>query len=212
MSRLQTFNPEQLDEKMKELLERIDNGLGIAPNLIKGLAVSPTVLESYILTSEALNNGILDRRLRKLIPLTVAEANKNSYCLRAFTGLGRIEGLSEKELMMSRNANSLDSRIKAGLRFALAIVKSQGRVTGDELQEVRDAGYSDSEIIEITAHVGLNIFLNYFTEIAETPAGFPDVIDIESMMRGRSYDDIGTVEKDMREKRGSTAKNLAAEG
>jgi AhpD family alkylhydroperoxidase len=210
MSRLKTIDPDRLDGKVKELLEKVDNGLGIAPNLIKGLAVSPAVLELYINTVETLGRGVLDQRLQRLIPLTVAEANGNSYCLRAFTGLGRIAGVSEKELLMSRNAGSPDERIRAGLKFALAVVNKRGQVSGKDLQHVRDAGYSDAEIVEITAHVGLNIFLNYFTELAETPAGFPDVVKIDHMMRGRSYD-VATG-KSKGSKGGPTAQNLAAEG
>jgi alkylhydroperoxidase family enzyme len=38
---------------------------------------------------------------------------------------------------------------------------------------MRDAGYSDSEIIEAVAFVALNVFVNYFNLVAKTDVDFP---------------------------------------
>jgi alkylhydroperoxidase family enzyme len=55
------------------------------------------------------------------------------------------------------------------------VVQDRGHVTDEELAEVRRAGYSDGEIVEIVAHVALNIFTNYFNQVAETDIDFPAV-------------------------------------
>jgi alkylhydroperoxidase family enzyme len=36
-------------------------------------------------------------------------------------------------------------------------------VTDEEIQRVRDAGYTDGQIVEIVGHVALNTFVNYLT-------------------------------------------------
>jgi alkylhydroperoxidase family enzyme len=41
------------------------------------------------------------------------------------------------------------------------------------LNELRNAGVSDAEIVEILAHVGLNLFTNYFNHVADTEIDFP---------------------------------------
>ena len=41
------------------------------------------------------------------------------------------------------------------------------------VQAVRSAGFSDGEIVEIIAHVGMNIFTNYFNHIAGTVVDLP---------------------------------------
>jgi hypothetical protein len=38
-----------------------------------------------------------------------------------------------------------------------------------------DAGNSEAEIVEIIAHVGMNIFTNYFNNVAHTEVDFPRV-------------------------------------
>ena len=55
-------------------------------------------------------------------------------------------------------------------------VLSFGRGDSDaQLQAVRDAGYSESDIVEIVAHVAANIFTNYFNNLAGTVIDFPKV-------------------------------------
>ncbi len=43
------------------------------------------------------------------------------------------------------------------------------------MEALRRAGFSDSEIAEIIAHVALNIFTNYFNNTAEVEADFPKI-------------------------------------
>jgi alkylhydroperoxidase family enzyme len=44
-----------------------------------------------------------------------------------------------------------------------------------ELQRVREAGFSEAEIVEMIAHVGMNLFTNYFNNVAHTEVDFPRV-------------------------------------
>ena len=43
------------------------------------------------------------------------------------------------------------------------------------LQAVRDAGYTEGEIVELIGTVVINIFTNYFNHIAQTDVDFPKV-------------------------------------
>jgi len=40
---------------------------------------------------------------------------------------------------------------------------------------VRDAGFGDEELVEIVAHVALNLFTNYVNVSLEVPVDFPVV-------------------------------------
>ncbi|MFO0967174.1 MAG: hypothetical protein U0793_16540 [Gemmataceae bacterium] len=46
-------------------------------------------------------------------------------------------------------------------------------VRNADVAAVRAAGYGDAEIAEVVAHVGLNVFTNYFNNVARTPLDFP---------------------------------------
>ncbi len=43
------------------------------------------------------------------------------------------------------------------------------------LNKLRNAGLTDAEIVETLAHVGLNLFTNYFNHVANTEIDFPFV-------------------------------------
>ena len=59
------------------------------------------------------------------------------------------------------------------LRFARAVLEKKGVVEDAEVAAVREAGYGDAEIAEVVAHVGLNVFTNYFNNVAGTTIDFP---------------------------------------
>ena len=67
----------------------------------------------------------------------------------------------------------MDTRTDALLTFAQRVVETRGRVSDADLGEVRDAGFDDGVIAEVVAHVALNVFTNYFNNVAGTDLDFP---------------------------------------
>jgi hypothetical protein len=59
------------------------------------------------------------------------------------------------------------------LRFARTVVTKQGIVDDADVEAVKAAGYGDAEIAEAVAHVALNVFTNYFNNVAGTAIDFP---------------------------------------
>ena len=52
-------------------------------------------------------------------------------------------------------------------------MRERGHVGEADVSEVRLAGYSDAQILEIIAHVALNTFTNYVNEALKTAIDFP---------------------------------------
>jgi alkylhydroperoxidase family enzyme len=59
------------------------------------------------------------------------------------------------------------------MAFALAVLQAKGRVSDATLAEARAAGLDDNEIVELVAHVALNVFTNYLNNLAGTEVDFP---------------------------------------
>jgi uncharacterized peroxidase-related enzyme len=175
MTRIQPVNYEQSTGKAKELLDAVKAKLGMTPNMMKTMAQSPAVLEAYLNFSGALGGGKLSARLREQIALISAEINGCGYCASAHTAIGKMVGLGEDAILAARNGNADDAKTDAALKFAGAVIINRGEVSEADLQAVKDAGFSDGEIGEIVANVALNIFTNYFNEIAKTDIDFPKV-------------------------------------
>ncbi len=179
MPRIAPIEPEAATGKAKELLAVVQTNLGVTPNLMKTLAVAPAALQGYLDLNAALARGVLDVRFREEVALTVAQANACEYCLSVHTKFASMAGLPDDEIARSRGARSSDRRRNAGLQFARAVVSDRGAVSDATLAAARSAGLTDAEIVEIVAHVAINVFTNYINHVADTTLDFPRV-DVEA--------------------------------
>jgi uncharacterized peroxidase-related enzyme len=175
MARLNLIERETATGPAKELLDGVQKALGVTPNLMKVLANAPQVLKSYLDTNSALAGGNLEAQHRERIALRVAELNRCEYCLSAHTYLGSHAGLSDEEVLASREGASSEPKANAVLALVTAAVKKQGRVSRSEMDAARNAGLSDGEIVEVVANVALNIMTNYLNNVAGTEIDFPRV-------------------------------------
>jgi len=176
MSRIPTHATEQTPAKSQPLLAAVQKQLGMVPNLFRIVANSPASLEAYLGFSGALNKGALAAPTRERIALAVAEVNGCAYCLSAHTYLARnLAKLDDAEITANRNGASNDVKADAAVRFAVKLARGRGQASDADIAALRQAGYSDSEIVEIIAHVALNTFTNYVNEALKTEIDFPVV-------------------------------------
>jgi len=68
-----------------------------------------------------------------------------------------------------------DAKANAAVSFAAKVVRDRGHVTDAGIKAVRDAGFSDGQIVEILAVTAENIFTNLLNVVAETDIDFPVV-------------------------------------
>ena len=173
MARIQpNKNP---DAKSKELLNGVEKMLGSTPNVFTTLAHSPAALGVFVGAIGALGASKLPGGLREQLALTVASANGCDYCASAHTTLGKMNKVPEADLTLALSAKSPDSKTQVALAFARKLVIERGHVADADLDGLRRAGYSEGEIVDIVAVVGINIFTNYFNHVAETDIDFPVV-------------------------------------
>lgn len=175
MSRLQVIDPSAASGKTKDLLDAVKAKLGLVPNMTKVMVNSPSVLEAYIGFSGALAGGLLDAKVREQLALLTAQQNHCDYCLSAHTAIGKMVGLSQEQIVASREGNGSNTKTTAALTFAKRVLDSKGQISQADLAAVRGAGFSDGEIAEIIAHVALNVFTNYFNIATEVDIDFPKV-------------------------------------
>lgn len=173
MERITAVNLQTVQGRAKELLDAVKAKLGIVPNMTRSMAVSPAVLDAYLGFNGALSRGILPARVREQLALDVGEVNQCHYCLSAHSALGKRAGLTDQDVLDSRRGTSADQKTDVLLHFARTVVEKRGIVEDADIAAVRDAGYQDAEIAEVVAHVALNVFTNYFNNVAGTTIDFP---------------------------------------
>jgi uncharacterized peroxidase-related enzyme len=173
MQVLRPVDPNNATGKPKELFDVIEQKLKRIPNMIRLMGNSPAILGAYLKFNEAFEATKMTPKLRGAIAATVSEINGCDYTLSIAFALGPHEGLSHDELAAARRAESNDPKAAAALRFAAKTVRGQGHVPASDVEELRSAGFTDEEVVEIIALIALNIFRNYFNLIAGTEVDFP---------------------------------------
>ncbi|QBR03680.1 carboxymuconolactone decarboxylase family protein [Paraburkholderia pallida] len=181
MSLIQT--PETIEGaplESQSYLQGVQRKLGKVPNMFRLISNSPQMLKGYLAFNNALGEGMLDRKTRNRIALAIAQLDGCQYCLSAHTYVGvRVDGVGEGEVAANRKGTSNDGRAAVAVEFAVKLAKDRGQVSVEDVQKVKDAGYSDEELLEIIGHVAINTFTNYVNESLRTVVDFPAVpVDI----------------------------------
>ncbi len=165
--------PEATTGVARELLDATKRQLGRVPNLYAAMAHSPAALQGYLDFRGALQQGVLDLKMRERVALLVAQLNDCDYCVAAHTFRGGKIGMDADDLRATRQADSADARTAAALRLVKALVLHDAANAETALTEALQAGWNEAEVGELVAHIALNVFSNYFKQIAEPPLDFP---------------------------------------
>lgn len=175
MTRLSLLTVANAPARSQPLLDQIHGAFGATPNMFKAVAHSPAALQSMWGSFAALGQGALDARLGEKIAVAVADRNACEYCLAAHTALGRKAGATADEMAAAQMGEASDPPTAAALRFALKLVNERGQVSDADVQALRQAGFNDEAVVEILAHVALNLFTNYVNVAFAVPVDFPAV-------------------------------------
>jgi AhpD family alkylhydroperoxidase len=174
MTRVPVHTVDDAPEGSRDALKALEAKLGKVLNIHGAMAHSPAVLQTYVAIQSVLQDtGTFDGRTREAIALAVANVDECSYCQAAHTAGGKAAGLSEQETIDIRRGQVEDPKLSA----LLALVREQAGNVGDiqdsTWQAALDAGWTDAELTETSAHVALNLFTNYFNHLVRTDLDLP---------------------------------------
>ena len=174
MSRV-SIQPQAVPAASQPLLDQIQQAFGATPNMFKAVSNSPAALQSMWGFFGALGQGTLGARLGEQLAVAIANANRCEYCLAAHTVLGQNAGATGADMAAAQVGRSDDPRTAAALAFALKVVGQRAQVDDADFTNLRTAGFDDGQIVEIMAHVALNLFTNYINVALDVPVDFPRV-------------------------------------
>ena len=157
------------------LLGQIQQAFGATPNMFKAVANSPAALQSMWAAFGALGHGTLGAKLCEQIAVAIANRNRCEYCLAAHTVLGQNAGASAADMAAAQVGQSPDPKTAAALAFALKVVEQRAQVSDADVANLHEVGFQDEQVVEILAHVALNLFTNYVNVALDIPVDFPRV-------------------------------------
>jgi alkylhydroperoxidase family enzyme len=143
---------------------------GQLSNFVGVLAGAPAVLRAYARLRSELRRGELPWPTQQRIGLAVAQHQGSEYALATLQRTARDGGLGLDEIALAREFDSRDEREAALLRYLKALIEAGDSPPALHLhEEAREIGWSDEQILEAVAHVGLSTFANLMTKAGDVP-------------------------------------------
>ncbi|WP_027922605.1 carboxymuconolactone decarboxylase family protein [Pseudomonas sp. URMO17WK12:I12] len=172
----------------RPMFDAVYKKLGFVPNVLRLTSLSPNALTALNRMQESLSDSF-DVRLRANVALAVSEVNACLYCLAAHTYIGVNFGrVSPSELLFARGGMSSDKKMAAVGRFVKQVIDVRGHIAEVELINMREAGFTDGQILSI---IGLSVqfmFTNYINNVFDTKIDFPKVHALDEGSKIREFE------------------------
>jgi uncharacterized peroxidase-related enzyme len=150
---------------------------GGVPNLFAALGhLAPATLAAALNAEGALASSSLSKQDLETIKLAVSEQTGCDYCVAAHVMLGKSTGLSLEALKQIRAGQPTgDAKRDALVHFVLNLQKTSGTISEHEFAAIRAAGYTETQLAEISLAIAMTIFTNTFNRINDTVVDMPAV-------------------------------------
>jgi alkylhydroperoxidase/carboxymuconolactone decarboxylase family protein YurZ len=172
---MQVVDTSKLTGKGQELLAGMEKATGMVPNVLKQMANSPAALEAFLASRDILAKGQLDPKMRLLIGILIAETYSCQYLLSARVAQAKSAGMTDEEIKSGKEQSSKDPKFDRGLQFVRNLILRHGELPASEMAELKAAGFSEGEIVELIAQTASDMQVYYLIQIANPEVDFPSV-------------------------------------
>jgi len=128
MPAIEPIRLELADATAQQLVRAAESRIGQSTNMLRTMAHSPAILETYLHFNRAFEKTKTTTKLRGLLTIAIARAMGCEYILSVAVALGLREGLSLEELEAARHRQSEDPKIGAALSFAVRAIEEGGKI------------------------------------------------------------------------------------
>jgi uncharacterized peroxidase-related enzyme len=175
MPRIAIPKREDTPAESKLILDNVYKMLGFVPNLHRLMSISPNAISGWATLMGSLAKT-LDVKTRDGIALAVSEADGCDYCLAAhsFTA-AKLAKIPADEIGLNREGRSSDPKRQAAIAFAKALIETRGKVSDAQFAAVKNAGWTDANIVEMIALTAQFLLTNFMNNAVQTPIDFPEV-------------------------------------
>lgn len=156
------------EEQVESYLKIVEDKIGFIPNVLAAFAKFPKQFEGFtkLYNSLMLGESGLTKLEREMIAVTVSSENHCFYCLvahgSAVRELSNDPQLGERIAANFRSAE-LPRKQEELLSFAKKLTRDPSEIGEQERKKLRDVGYTDRDIWDISAIVG---FFNMTNRLA----------------------------------------------
>jgi uncharacterized peroxidase-related enzyme len=170
MPRISRLNRDQVRPSSVAIYDRTLRDRGNVPNMFRTMAHRPEIFETIIAHMDAmLNTGTLPKALKELVIVRTSQVNRTPYCLASHTAICKRLGWTDEQLEALKAAPSspeFTEAEKAAIHLAEVMTLDAHTYTEADFQRLRSF-YSEGEVIELMAAIGLFNYFNRFNDLLE---------------------------------------------
>jgi uncharacterized peroxidase-related enzyme len=164
MSFIGVVKEEEAGAELRTLYERIRAAYGFVPNFFTAQGRRPEFIRTQdALAGAVLGDGALPRHVKEQLAVVVSGLNTSSYCVALHMENLRTMGIDRplgRKLATDYAAAPVEPNVLALFRFAEKLTRKPADIEAADYDALRQAGWSDEQVLEAVATIGVMNFFN----------------------------------------------------
>ena len=156
MALIQTVDPAKAEGQVKEVYDFMQKNAGVIPAPLQLASASPKMLDSVWQSIQYYSqHPSLGFELLSSIRYLVAQQYDYAFCTGFNKNMLKMQGLSDEDIeQMEKDPLQapLDDKDRTMVAFVMKAVKTPDAVEKQDLDELHDQGWTDSDILDALAH------------------------------------------------------------
>jgi uncharacterized peroxidase-related enzyme len=155
-----------VDDEVADWYEKQRVAWGYLPNYAPAFATRPDVARAWNTLNNTVRAG-MDRRRFELATIAAARAYRSTYCVAAHCKFLRDvcgDDLTMRAVAADPSGAGLDATDRAVMDFATRVARDASSITAADVQQARDHGLSDPEIVDVVFAAAARAF---FTKVLD---------------------------------------------
>ena len=171
MTRFPVPDEADLPADVRERIERETEDAGFTPNVFSALSYRPSQFRAFFAYYDALvEDSALERAEIEMIIVAVSGINDCLYCVVAHGALTRIYAdapLLAEQLATNHRTADVGEAHRAMLDFAVKLTESPARVGDDDIEALKDHGFSREAVWDVGAVASFFNLSNRMAHLAD---------------------------------------------
>lgn len=170
MTWIKTLSWDEAEGRLKKLFSQVRSPDSQIDNIMAAHSLRPHTLAGHMGIYKAVLHhpgNKLPTETLETLGVLVSHLNSCTYCVEHhFAGLQRLLGDDEKAkrirtaIEADKLADALDAKTQAAAEYSSKLTLNAAGVTADDIQKLRESGFSDGEILEINQVVAYFAYAN----------------------------------------------------
>jgi uncharacterized peroxidase-related enzyme len=154
----------------KPALQKLQESVGMIPNLAAAMANAPALIEAFVAVRDAFQNSSLNAIEREVVSITNAVTNNCAYCVAAHSTFAQMARMSPESVAAIRAGQSpVEPRLQALSDFTRKLTLARGQINDADVEAFLAAGFTPAQALEVIVGGAVSLLANYTNHLAHAP-------------------------------------------